>query len=189
MATDEVAELLARAGAGDRDALDRLFPQVYQDLRERAHRRLARGGAGATLDTTGLVHETFLKLVESGSRAWNDRVHFLAVASRAMRQIVVDQARRRLSGKRGGGAGPVSLDPGRIPSPERAEELVALDEALERLAALAPRLARTVELRFFGGLSVEETAAALGTSPRTVKRDWQKARALLYRELRGDDSP
>ena len=186
MAADDVAELLTRARAGDEDALARLFPLVYQELRERAHRRLARGGPGGTLDTTELVHETYLKVVESSSRTWEDRVHFLAVASCAMRQIVVDRARRRLSGKRGSGAFPVSLDPGRVPLPERARELVDLDEALERLAALDERLARTVELRFFGGLTVEETAAALGSSPRTVKRDWQKARALLYRELRGE---
>ncbi|MGH7584834.1 MAG: ECF-type sigma factor [Gemmatimonadales bacterium] len=185
MTADDVAELLDRLRTGDPEALGQLFPLVYQELRERAHHQLVRSPAEATLDTTGLVHETYLKFAGSSEHSWNDRVHFLAVASRAMRQLLVDRARRRLADKRGGGAHPVSLDPGRVPAPERAADMVALDEALERLARLDDRLARTVELRFFGGLTVEETAAVLGSSPRTVKRDWRKARAILYRELRG----
>lgn len=179
----EVTQLLARLGEGDSAAMRELFPVIYAELRHRAHRQLAHR-EGSTLDTTGLVHETYLKLSVSRSPHWNDRNHFLAVASRAMRQILVDAARRRMAEKRGAAVAPVSLDPGRVPAPERSAELLALDEALIGLAQLDERLARTVELRFFGGLSVEETAEVLGTSPRTVKRDWQKARALLYQALR-----
>ena len=182
----EVTELLARLGAGESAAMQELFPIIYGELRQRAHRQLARR-LGSTLETTGLVHEAYLKLSATRSPHWNDRNHFLAVASRAMRQILVDAARRRMADKRGTAIAPVSLDPGRVPAPERSAELVALDEALIGLAQLDQRLARTVELRFFGGLSVDETAAVLGTSPRTVKRDWQKARALLYRAMADDE--
>ena len=178
----EVTQLLARLGAGDGAAMEQLVPLVYGELRRRAHGQLSRR-EGATLDTTGLVHETWLKLAGQRTPHWNDRNHFFAVASRAMRQIMVDAARRRLAEKRRAVATPVSLDPGRVPAPERSAEVLALDEALEELARLDERLARTVELRFFGGLSVEETAQVLGTSARTVKRDWQKARALLYRAM------
>ena len=176
----EITALLARYRDGDRDAFDRLLPMVYAELRDRAHRQLAVRRPGETLVTTALVHEAWLKLAGSGSQSWNDRIHFFAVASRAMRQILVDTARRKTAGKRGGGARALSLDPADLAAPGRAEELVALDEALTQLAALDDRLARTVELRFFGGLSVEETAEALGVSPRTVKRDWRAARAFLY---------
>ena len=180
--TGEVTLLLVRLGSGDDAAMQQLIPLVYGELRRRAHRQLARRD-GATLDTTGLVHEAWLKLAARRAPHWNDRNHFFAVASRAMRQIMVDTARRRMAEKRGSAVAPVSLDPGRVPAPERSAELLALDEALVGLAQLDERLARTVELRFFGGLSVEETAEVMGTSPRTVKRDWQKARALLYRAL------
>lgn len=183
----EVTELLARLGAGDDSAMQQLVPLVYGELRRRAHWQLSRR-EGATLDTTGLVHEAWLKLSSHESQQWNDRNHFFAVASRAMRQIMVDAARRRMAEKRGAAVAPVSLDPGRVPAPERSEELLALDEALDQLARLDERLARTVELRFFGGLSVEETAEVMGTSPRTVKRDWQKARAVLYRALNEEGS-
>ena len=176
----EITALLARYRDGDRAAFDRLLPMVYAELRDRAHRQLAARRPGDTLVTTALVHEAWLKLAGSAAQSWNDRVHFFAVASRAMRQILVDTARRKTAGKRGGGARALSLDPADLAAPGRAEELVALDEALTQLAALDDRLARTVELRFFGGLSVEETAEALGVSPRTVKRDWRAARAFLY---------
>ena len=178
----DVTELLARLGVGDRSAMQELFPLIYDELRRRAHRQLAHR-QGSTLDTIGLVHEAYLKLSASRNPQWSDRNHFFAVASRAMRHILIDNARRRLADKRGAAAARVSLDPGRIPAPERSADLVALDDALTGLAELDERLARTVELRFFGGLSVEEAAEVLGTSPRTVKRDWQKARALLYRAL------
>ncbi|MGE0352098.1 MAG: sigma-70 family RNA polymerase sigma factor [Gemmatimonadales bacterium] len=178
-----MTRLLARMRAGDTGAMNDLFALVYDELRRRAHLHLVRVGRGGTLDTTALVHEAYLKLVDSAHQSYNDRIHFYAVASRAMRQILVDQARRRLTAKRGGGAVPVSLEAGKVGAPEPAEELVALDEALGRLATVDERLARTVELRFFGGLSVEETAAVLNVAPRTVKRDWQKARAVLHDEV------
>ena len=188
-APSEVTHLLAAYSAGDRGAIDRLFPLVYQELQACAHRQLARRSAGETLNTTALVHEAYLKLTASDRQTYNDRVHFFAVAASAMRQILVDYARRAGAGKRGGGMRELSLDPAELASAGRADELVALDEALTQLATLDPRLARTVELRFFGGLSVEETADALGTSPRTVKRDWRKARALLYDALRNSRGP
>lgn len=180
----DITGLLAALREGDRAALDRLFPLVYRELHDRAHGQLARHRPGDTLSTTALVHEAYLKLTDSAHQTYQDRVHFFAVASRAMRQILVDYARRRMAVKRGG-APPVTLDPEVVGDPGRPEELVALDEALVRLEALDERLARTVEMRFFGGLSVEETAAALGVSPRTVKRDWRKARAVLYLTLEG----
>jgi RNA polymerase sigma factor (TIGR02999 family) len=179
--------LLAAYREGERGALDRLFPLVYAELRERAHHQLARRRPGDTLSTTALVNEAYLKLTGSAHQSYNDRVHFFAVASRAMRQILVDYARRTTAAKRGGLV--VSLDPDQLGDPGRAEELVALDEALARLERLDGRLARTVELRFFGGLSVEEAADALGVSPRTVKRDWRRARANLFEAIRAGDGP
>jgi RNA polymerase sigma factor (TIGR02999 family) len=183
-ARGEITALLAQLRAGDRTALDRLFPLVYSELRDRAHWQLERHRPGDTLDTVGLVHEVYLKLTDSARQSYNDRIHFYAVASRAMRQILVDYARQRMAEKRGGGARPVSLDPADLASPARAEELVALDGALDELAGMNERLARTVELRFFAGLSVEETAEVMGVSPRTVKRDWQAARAFLFHQVR-----
>jgi RNA polymerase sigma factor (TIGR02999 family) len=180
----EITALLTALREGDRGALDRLFPLVYRELHDRAHRQLARHRPGETLSTTALVHEAYLKLTDSAQQSYNDRVHFFAVASRAMRQILVDYARRATAAKRGGH--PVSLDPEALGDPGRAEELLALDEALTQLEKLDGRLARIVELRFFGGLSVEETSDALEVSPRTVKRDWRKARAFLYQAIQGD---
>ena len=179
----DITRLLAELRAGDRGALDRLFPLIYSDLRQRAHRQLAGSRPGDTLSTTALVHETYLKLTASSNQSYVDRVHFFAVASRAMRQILVDYARQHAAEKRGGGADPLSFDRVEIAFPERAADVVMLDEALDRLAQLDGRLARVVELRFFAGLSVEETGAALDLSPRTVKREWQKARAWLYRDI------
>jgi len=180
----EITALLAAYRNGDRTALDRLFPLVYVDLRERAHRQLNRRRPGDTLSTTVVVHEAYLKLTGSTHQIYQDRVHFFAVASQAMRQILVDYARRNSAGKRGGPNAPVHpVDIQALPDPGRAEELLALDEALSRLELLDPRLARTVELRFFGGLSVEETAEALGVSPRTIKRDWRTARAFLFHAI------
>jgi RNA polymerase sigma factor (TIGR02999 family) len=184
----EITALLSALREGDRTALDRLFPLVYEELHGRAHRQLARRRPGDTLSTTALVHEAYLKLTDSAHQSYQDRVHFFAVASRAMRQILVDYARRMTAAKRAGGFA-VSLDPDQLGDPGRAEELVALDEALERLERLDERLARNVEMRFFGGLSVEETAEVLGVSPRTVKRDWRKARAFLFAAIRAEDGP
>ena len=184
----EITSLLADLREGDRSAMDRLFPLVYREFRERAHNQLARRRPGETLSTTALVNEAYLKLVDSAHQSYQDRIHFFAVASRAMRQILVDYARRNMAEKRGSGR-VVTLEPDAVANPDRAEELIALDEGLEQLEKLDPRLVRTVELRFFGGLSVEETADALGVSPRTVKRDWQRARAFLFEAVRASDGP
>jgi RNA polymerase sigma factor (TIGR02999 family) len=171
---------------GDRGALDRLLPLVYRELRALARRR-RRGRAGETMDTTALVHEAYLRLVDQTRAQIRDRGHFFAVAARAMRQIAVDHARARLADKRGGGRA-LSLSDVDPPEAPRAEDIVAVDEALHRLEQIDERLPELVELRFFAGLSVEETAAALGLSPRTVKRDWRRAKALLYLTLRGGPS-
>ena len=178
-----ITGVLARLRAGDRSAAESLYERLYSELRQLARMRLARLRPGQTLNTTALVHETYLKLVDQTGVDWRDRAHFMAVSSQAMRHILVDRARYVGAKKRGGGALQVATDGEGISAPERAAEVLALDEALGRLAALEPKLAQTVELRFFGGLSVDETAEVLGVSPRTVKRNWRKARALLYRDL------
>jgi RNA polymerase sigma factor (TIGR02999 family) len=164
-------------------AMDRLFPLVYDQLRGVAHNALRAERTDHTLGTTGLVHEAYLRLVDQTRAGWRDRAHFYAVAALAMRRILVDYARRHRRAKRGGGQRPVSLDEGAVSLDQRAENLVALDEALTRLADLNPRLSRIVECRFFGGLTEEEIAEALGVTTRTVKRDWAKARGWLYQEL------
>jgi RNA polymerase sigma factor (TIGR02999 family) len=180
----EITRMLASISGGDRDALNRLFPVVYDELRALARRQLARLRPGDTLQTTALVHEAYLKLLGTARPEWNDRRHFFAVASRAMRQISVDYARSQVAQKRGGSTPAVTLDEQRLPVAERALELVQLDAALTELEAQSERPARVVELRFFGGLSVEETAAVMNVSERTVKREWQKARAFLFDALR-----
>ena len=171
--------------------MDRLTPLVYEQLRRIAHRQLRAEPVGHTLSTTALVHEAYLKLVDQTRAEWQDRSHFFAVASCAMRRILVDYARRYRAARRGGGddgapVRPISLDNTEIPAAERADALVALDEALERLGRLDERQARVVECRFFGGLSEAETAAALGISQRTVAREWVTARGWLYQELQRD---
>jgi RNA polymerase sigma factor (TIGR02999 family) len=175
--------LLTAWRRGNRLAMDELFPLVYEDLRRRAHQYLRREAAGHTLTTTALVHEAYLKLIDGERVQWEDRAHFLALAARAMRQVLVSYARRFKAGKRGGGVVPISIDDELLVSETRADQMLALDRALERLAQLNDRLSRTVELRFFGGMKVEEIAAALDIAPSTVKLDWQKAKAWLYREL------
>jgi len=180
----EFTWLLLQWRQGAPGSLDRLFPLVYEELRRLARRQLGPGGSGHTLDTTGLVHEAYLKLVDRSRVEVHDRGHFFALAAKAMRQIIVDSARRRAAGKRGGGAPATALDEHDVAAAERSDEVVAVEEALTRLEALDPRLGNVVEMRFFAGLSVEEIAEALGTSPRTVKRDWQKARAFLYLEIK-----
>ena len=182
-----VTDLLVLAGGGDRDALDRALPHVYHELHRLAHAQLRREASGHTLDTGALVHEAYLRLVDQSRCEWRDRAHFLAVAATAMRRILVDHARRHRAAKRGDGARPVTLEQADALAPaERADLLVDLDEALERLAALDARQAQVVECRFFGGLTEEETAEALGIGLRTAKRDWAKARSWLYRELYPD---
>jgi RNA polymerase sigma factor (TIGR02999 family) len=184
-ATSEISRLIARWREGDREAMDRVFALIYAELRLRARRELRRHGP-ATLSPTTLVHETFLKLVDRAQVSWADRTHILAVASLAMRQILVDHARRRLADKRGHGLHPELLDETTIRLDEKAGELLALDDALEGLRSLDERLGRVVDLHFFGGLSFEEMAEVLAVSPRTVKRDWRKARAFLLHALGGD---
>jgi RNA polymerase sigma factor (TIGR02999 family) len=182
-APGEITRLLVAVREGDRGALDRLIPFVYDELRAVARRQLRRRRPGLTLDTSGLVHETYLKLVDQSQVAWKDRAHFLAAAAVAMRHILVDQARRRTAQKRGGEDIRVTLDEAELGSDEKAVEILALDQALTALAGLSERLGKLVELRFFGGLTEEETAEALGTSERTVRRDWRKARAYLFLAL------
>ena len=179
----EVTQLLLDCRDGGAAALDRLFPVVYQRLHEIAQAHLRRGGPGQTVSTTALVHEAYLKLVDAERIEWQDRGHFLSLASRAMRQILIDYARKHRSAKRGGELRRVDLDAVQIAVAERADTLVQLDEALTRLAALSPRLAQVVELKFFGGLTEEEAASVLGVTDRTVRRDWIKARGWLHQEL------
>jgi RNA polymerase sigma factor (TIGR02999 family) len=184
--TPDVTELLVAFSQGDPEAFDRLVPLVYDDLRRIARRQLSRNEADAVLDTTGLVHESYLKMVHQRRFDFEGRAHFLNVAARAMRQVIIDHARRRLAEKRGGGLVRTTLHTGLIASEEgRAEWLLALDGALTRLGEMSPRLARVVECRFFAHLSEEETAAALAISLRTAQRDWTKARAWLREALRG----
>jgi len=186
MEQDRIAGLLEVFEGGDRDALDRLLPLVYDELRRIAHRELRRERRDHTLSTTEVVHEAYLKLAEHQRVTSGEQVRFLAVAATAVRRALVEHARRRDAAKRGGGQRPVTLDEEAIAFADGPDDLLSLDEALTRLAALDERLARVVECRYFGGLTEEETASALGVTARTVRRDWVKARGWLYRELHGD---
>jgi RNA polymerase sigma factor (TIGR02999 family) len=170
-------------------AAEALFPELYDELRRIAHRHLGAERTGHTLSTTALVHEAYVKLADQTRARFQNRSHFLAVASQAMRRILVGYARKVKADKRGGRWHRLDLDSVDIPFEERAEELVALDAAIERLAELNPRLSRVVECRFFGGMTEEEVAAALGVADRTVRRDWIKAKGWLIRELKGADAP
>jgi RNA polymerase sigma factor (TIGR02999 family) len=185
-APHDLGDLLLRAGRGDRAALDRVFPLVYAELRRMAHHQLQGEGIGHTLGTTALVHEAYIRLVDQSRADWRDRAHFLAIAATAMRRILVDHARRHGSAKRGGARVPVPLDGLELAVEDRVDLLVSLDDALTDLGALDARQARVVECRFFGGLTEEETAAALGIGLRTVKRDWAKAKSWLYQEMYAD---
>ncbi len=187
----EITQLLRKMQQGDRDAADRLAGQVYPELKRIAARRMRDERAGHTLQTTALVNEAYVKLVHQREADWSSRAHFFAVAAQIMRRILVDHARAKLADKRGGGAAMVPLDEALVFSAERSRQVVDLDEALSRLEVRDERVSRVVELRFFAGLSVEETAEALRISTRTVKRDWQFGRAWLQAELetrRGDDA-
>jgi RNA polymerase sigma factor (TIGR02999 family) len=184
----EITELLSAARRGEGDAMDRLLPLVYDELRLRAHRQLRRLRPGQTLNTTALVNEAYLKLVDRSRVDWRDRTHFLAVSAMAMRQILVDEARRHASKKRGGEVRKVTLEEGRHGASGRAAEILALNQALTALAKVDERSSKMVELRFFGGLTVEETAQVLGVTDRTVKRDWRRARAYLYQVLSEQDA-
>jgi RNA polymerase sigma factor (TIGR02999 family) len=181
----DVTALLAATAESETTTLERLVPLLYDELRELAHRALSRERRDHTLQTTALVHEAYLKLVDDTKVTRQGRAYFFAAAARAMRQVLVDQARRRNAEKRGGGVAASSLDDDHIGVDGFVAELLDLDSALDQLADRNPRHARVVECRFFLGLSVEETAEALGTSPRTVKYDWALARAWLYETLHG----
>jgi RNA polymerase sigma factor (TIGR02999 family) len=186
----EITDLLRLLEEGDRTAMDRLFAVVYEQLRRLARRQLAAAGRHGTLNTTDLVHETYLKLSQGASWSLRDRYHFYATTARAMRMVIIDDARRRWRRKRGGGEAVLSLDrfEGALRGPEKSEELLALDDALTRLETAEPDLARLVEWRFFAGLSVEDIAKTLEISERTVKRHWRAARAFLYQNLSARES-
>lgn len=183
MEPNEVAETLTGVTRGDVHALDRLLPVVYAEMRRLAASHLRTERAGHTLQPTALAHEAYLRLVTQKDLTWQNRAHFFGVAARAMRSILVDHARRRKAQKRGGGQPALSLDESLVARPELPLAFDELDRALLDLARLSERQARVVELRYFGGLTIEETAEVLGISPVTVKRDWAVARAWLYREL------
>ena len=180
----QITGLLVSWRKGDKAALDQLMPLVYDELHRLAHRYMKRERPGQTLQTTALVNEAYLRLADSNEIEWQNRAHFFAIAAQIMRHLLVDRARSRRYAKRGGGAHPVTLDETAVISPERDLQLLELDEALNKLAAIDARKSRLVELRYFGGLSVEEAAEVLGISGITVKREWSKTKAWLYRELR-----
>jgi RNA polymerase sigma factor (TIGR02999 family) len=181
----EITELLGELNEGRPEAMDRLIPLVYDELKRIARAQHARERAAHTLDTTAIVHEAYIRLVGLDGIDWRDRSHFFAAAAGAMRRILVDYARRYRASKRGGGLGPLTLDPHVVGVEERADTLVALDEALARLAEIDARRARVVEYRFFLGLTETETAKALGVTERTVRREWVKAKAWLSYAMRG----
>lgn len=182
--SEEVTKLLRAWSNGDKGALERLAPLVHKELHRLARRYMAGERPGHTLQVTALVNEAYLRLIDASQMRWQNRAHFFGVAAQLMRQILVDFARSRQSQKRGGEVIQVPLDEALVVSKEREADLVALDDALKALGAIDPRRSQLVELRFFGGLSVEETAEVLKTSPRTVLREWSLAQAWLYRELR-----
>ena len=179
----EVTRLLVAWSNGNQDALDRLMPLVDRELHRLAHHYMRQEKPGHTLQTTALVNEAYLKLVDQRHAQWKNRAHFFALSAQLMRRILVDHARKRKYAKRGGDAQKISFDEVKVVSRERGADLIALDDALEKLAAIDPRKSKVVEMRFFGGLSVEETAEALGVAPLTVKRDWKMAKAWLYNTL------
>jgi RNA polymerase sigma factor (TIGR02999 family) len=181
--TADTTELLLALGQGDLQVLDHLIPRVYGELRRIARRELGRRGSAVTLSATGLVHEAYLKLVDQSRVQVADRAHFLGLAAKAMRHILVDHARRRQALKRGGGWQRISLEAASPRPKVPAAEIVELDGALRRLEAFDQRLFRVVECRYFGGMTIGETALVLGVAPRTVDRAWQRAKAWLYREI------
>jgi RNA polymerase sigma-70 factor, ECF subfamily len=183
----EITQLLQRIEAGDRSGIDRLFTAVYKELHNLAANCFRRESEGNTLQPTALVHEAYMKLVDQKDMHWQGRTHFFAVAAQAMRRILVDHARARGAAKRGGGKRRISLEDDVLPGVQPNDDLLAVDDALSRLAQLDPRQAQLVELRFFGGLDVAEAAAVLGMSKRTAEREWTMARAWLRRELTESD--
>jgi RNA polymerase sigma-70 factor, ECF subfamily len=184
LSSADVTALLGELAEGKPEAADHLIPVVYNELRRLARRHMRRERPDHTLQTTALVHEAYLKLVEQRSVNWQSRAHFFGVAAQIMRRLLIDHARRNLCSKRGGGQPVVALDEALVFSPEKSATLIELDSALKRLATIDERQAKIVELRFFAGASVEEAAEVLGVSPKTVKRDWSVAKAWLHGELK-----
>ena len=182
-APEEVSQLLREWSNGDQAALDKVMPVVYQELRRLAHHYMRKERADHTLQTTALVNEAYMRLAHYKKMRWQSRAHFFAVAAQVMRRILVEQARSKKFAKRGGGAQKVSLDETAIVTAGRSAEVIAVDEALTELESWDPRKGRIVELRFFGGLSIEETAEVLKVSPTTVQREWRAAKAWLYRAI------
>jgi len=180
---NEVTRLLLNWNNGDRAALDQLVPLVYDELRRLAHHYMRQERDGHTLQTTALVNEAYVRLIDQHSVQWQDRAHFFAIAAKMMRRILVDYARSRRYAKRGGEARQVSFDESAIISLEKGAEMVAVDEALNDLATRDARKSKIVELRFFGGLNIEETAEVMGISPTTVQREWRSAKAWLYQAI------
>jgi len=183
---EEVTQLLLAWGNGNQAALEKLMPLVYEELRRLAHHYMRRERPGHTLQTTALVNEVYFRLIDQKRMHWQNRAHFFAIAAQLMRRILVDHARSHQYAKRGGGAHKVTLDEGAVVAQEQAADLIALDDALLSLAAIDERKSKIVELRFFGGLSVEETAETLKTSTRTVMREWSMAKAWLYHTINHD---
>jgi len=179
----DITGLLLEWGSGDKAALDKLIPIVHKELRRMAHRYMRRERAGNTLQTSALINEAYIRLVDYNKVRWQDRAHFFAVAAQAMRRILVERARSRRRDKRGGAAQRVSLDEAADLATERAASIIALDDALTDLCAVAPRKGQIVELRYFGGLSIDQTAEILGVSSPTVQREWRAAKAWLYRAI------
>ena len=183
----QVTQLLADWSRGDQTALDKLLPLVHEELRRLAHHYMSREGPGHTLQTTALVNEAYVRLVDQKEVHWQNRAHFFAVAAQVMRHILIDHARAHSRVKRGGDAQHVPFEEAIVMSPERASELLALEEALTELEKVAPRRGKVVELRYFGGLSIEETAEVLKVNPITVSRDWRWAKAWLYKAVSSSD--
>ena len=180
---DDLTQLLIDWSKGDEVALEKLVPLVDSELRRLARRYLAREHPGHTLQTSALINEAYIRLIDQNSVQWQNRTHFFAVAAQVIRHILIDHARAHLYAKRGGGAPRVPLDEVEVGNDQRAAELVALDDALNTLAKLDPRKSKIIELRFFGGLTIEETAEALKTSTKTVNREWRTAKAWLHHEM------
>ncbi len=181
--SDNVTRLLLEWGDGNQQALEALVPLIYKELRNLAHNFLYRERPGHTLQTTALVHEAYLKLIDQNDARWQNRAHFFAIAAQAMRRILIDSARKHAAAKRGGPQAELSLDEVADIALEPDSNLLKLDEALNELAKIDPRQSRIVELRYFGGLTIEETAEVISVSPATVKREWMMARAWLHQEI------
>lgn len=183
LSQSDITALLLDWGKGDKEALDKLIPLVYEELRQMAHQFMRRERPGNTLQSSALINEAYIRLVDYKRMQWQDRAHFFAVAAQAMRRILVERARSRRRDKRGGAAQKVSLDEATDLGAERAADLIALDHALTRLSAIDARKGQVVELRYFGGLNIDEAAEVLGVSSPTVQREWRAAKAWLYRTI------